>query len=305
MQVKRCSIIEFRKQFETQDQCEKHLVKEKNLNGFKCKKCKSDKFIKGYMKNDIRCKSCGYNESPTSNTLFHSIKIKLSIAFEMVYRISVNKKGISTLELSREYDINPKTAYNFKRKVQASMKSSETNTLKGLIHVDEFMYGGKAEGCQGRSNKSEKLKICLALEIIEDKSGNNNKMGRAYAVPIEDFSNEELKKVFDKHIDRKSKIITDKWSGYNPLKSEYNIEQILSKEGKNFPELHILIMNIKNWIRGIHHQISKKHLQKYLNEFFFRFNRRTFLENMPIFALNRMINNDSKPVVLTKCGFYG
>jgi len=64
-------------------------------------------------------------------------------------------------------------------------------------------------------------------------------------------------------------------------------------------------MNIKNWIRGIHHKISEKHLQKYLNEFFFRFNRRSFLSEIPIFALKRMINNDPKPVILSECGFYG
>ena len=130
-------------------------------------------------------------------------------------------------------------------------------------------------------------------------------MGRGYAVSIEDFSNKELSKVFDKHIDSKAKIVTDKWTGYIPLKGKYNIEQILSDSGKNFPELHILILNIKNWIRGIHHKISKKHLQKYLNEFFFRFNRRTFLCQMPIFALKKMINSPPKSVTLSVCGFYG
>ena len=166
--------------FSTKDKCEKYLFEEKSSNGFECKKCNCETNIKGYNTYDIRCKECNYNESPTANTLFHSIKIPLPIAFEMVYRISVSKKGISTLELCREYDVNPKTAYNFKRKVQESMKSSESNPLTKLVHVDEFMYGGKDEGCQGRSSKSDKLKICLALEIIEGKEGEKNKIGRAY-----------------------------------------------------------------------------------------------------------------------------
>ena len=302
MQVKRSSIIEFRERFSSKEKCEKFLLDEKTTNGFQCNRCGNDTYLKGYNTYDIRCKKCKYNESPSSNTLFHSCKLSLPIAFEMVYRISVNKKGMSALGLCREYDINPKTANNFKRKVQFSMESSGASPLSGLIQVDEFMYGGKDEGCQGRSSKSDKLKICLALEIIE---GKKNKMGRAYAVSIENFSNEELSKIFDKHIDSKAKIITDKWTGYVPLKAKYNIEQILSDSGKNFPELHVLILNIKNWIRGIHHKISKKHLQKYLNEFFFRFNRRTFLSQMPIFALKRMTQNKPKPVILSVCGFYG
>ena len=196
MQVKRCSIIEFRERFNTQEKCNKYLMEVKFGDKFSCTKCKSTKKIKGYNTYDIRCKDCGYNESPTSNTLFHSMKIKLTTAFEMMYRICVNKKGISTIELCREYDINPKTAYNFKRKVQESMESSQKNPLTGLVHVDEFMYGGKDAGCQGRSSKSDKLKICLAVEIIEDENKENNKIGRAYALPIENFSQEELKKIF-------------------------------------------------------------------------------------------------------------
>ena len=97
-------------------------------------------------------------------------------------------------------------------------------------------------------------------------------MGRAYAIPIDNFSNNELKKIFDTHIDKGSKVKTDKWSGYFKQKENYNLEQVKSEKGANFPELHILIMNLKNWIRGIHHRISKKHLKRYLDEFFFRFN---------------------------------
>jgi hypothetical protein len=66
----------------------------------------------------------------------------------MVFRISVHKKGISSIALCKEYGVNLKTACNFKRKVQHSMKSSETNPLQGIVHVDEFVYGGEEEGCQ-------------------------------------------------------------------------------------------------------------------------------------------------------------
>jgi transposase-like protein len=304
MKVTKCSLPDFRKEFETEETCLSYMIQQKWGNGFICRKCDHPEFKKGEMNLDRRCKQCDYNESPTSHTLFHSIKIPLPIAFEMVFRISVHKKGISSIALCREYGVNLKTAYNFKRKVQHSMKSSETNPLQGIVHVDEFVYGGEEEGCQGRSSESEKLKICVAVEIVQDKSGKET-MGRGYAVSIEDYSNKELGKIFEKHIDKGAQIVTDKWSGYQPLQKEYQIKQVLSDNGKNFPTMHILIMNIKSWIRGTHHAISKNHVEKYLNEFFFRFNRRTWINKMPVFALNSMMATPKNKVIPTKGGFYG
>lgn len=209
MKVKKCSLIDFRKEFGTQEDCQLYLVNKKWSSGFKCSKCQSVEFRKGNVGLDRRCKSCGKHESPTANTIFHSIKFPLPIAFEIVYRIAVSKKGISSISICREYNLNLKTAYNFKRKVQYSMKSSEKNPLNGIVHIDEFVYGGKETGCQGRSASSEKLKMCVAVEIVKDKKG-QNAMGRGYAIPIANYSSTELKKIFDKHINKQAEIVTDK-----------------------------------------------------------------------------------------------
>ena len=73
---------------------------------------------------------------------------------------------------------------------------------------------------------------------------------------------------------------TDKWTGYSPLKQEHKIRMVYSKAGKNFKELHYFIMNMKGWLRGIHHHCSKERLQDYLNEYHFRFNRRGNLKTI-------------------------
>lgn len=305
MKVKRSSIIEFRKKFDTQKKCLEYLSETKWGASYKCLKCSHTKVKKGYSFFDKRCTKCDYNETPTTNTLFHSIKIALPIAFEIIYRISVNKKGISAISISREYDLNLKTAYNFRRKVQQSMKSSDKFPLEGKVHIDEFVFGGKEKGKQGRSSTSQKLKICIAMELKTDKKTKKEVVGRAYALSIENFSNEELKRILEASVSKKSQIISDKWSGYIPSKNEYNITQILSRKGLNFPDLHNQIMNIKSWFRGVHHHISKNQVQHYLDEFFFRFNRRTHIKKLPIFTLNRMINHRPAPVISTKGGFYG
>jgi len=108
----------------------------------------------------------------------------------------------------------------------------------------------------------------------------NDKMGRAYGRLIENSSTKEIKPFFETHISKETKVITDGWRGYWPLKTEYNLEQILSAKGVNFPELHIVMMSFKGWLRGIHHKCSKRFMQGYLDEFFFRFNRRNFMKSI-------------------------
>lgn len=82
-------------------------------------------------------------------------------------------------------------------------------------------------------------------------------------------------------IKEKAHVITDKWTGYSPLKASYKrLEQVESGGGKNFPELHAHIMRFKAWLRGLHHHCSERHIQGYPDEFHFRFNRRAFLDSI-------------------------
>ena len=149
------------------------------------------------------------------------------------------------------------------------MKSSENYPLEDNIHVDEFEIGTPQEGEQGRSKSKKKTRIVIAFEE------RNGKSGRGYARVIEDYSYESLKPIFDVHIKKDANILADGWAGYKPLKKNYpNLKQILSENGKNFKMLHIQIRNFKNWLRGMHSYCDKQYQQRYIDEYFFRFNRR-------------------------------
>jgi len=182
MQLRKCSLPEFRKQFDSDMSCLSYLAELKWGKGYQCRRCAHKVSMKGDRNLDKRCQGCGYNESPIAHTVFHSMKIPLVIAFEMVYRICVSKKGISSLALSREYNLNPKTGYNFKRKIQQSMKSSELHPLEGIVHVDEFVIGGQEEGCPGRSADSQKQRVVVAVEMIKVKK--NFKWGEPMHYPL-------------------------------------------------------------------------------------------------------------------------
>jgi hypothetical protein len=82
----------------------------------------------------------------------------------------------------------------------------------------------------------------------------------------------------DYYISTQAHIVTDTWKGYLPLKKQYpHLEQILSNKGSGLPELHVHIMNIQGWLRGIHHQCPEEHLQGYLDEYHYRYNRRNHM----------------------------
>jgi transposase-like protein/DNA-directed RNA polymerase subunit RPC12/RpoP len=292
MKVKKCTITQHRKFFGTDEQCNLHLCDIKWKSGYKCRKCEHKVFIKGRMTYDRRCQKCGFNESPTSGTLFHSTKLALSLIFEIIYRIAVNKKGLSAISIAREYGVNQKTADRLHFKIQHAMKPHDDELLNTEVHIDEFFFGGKEENKQGRCADSEKLRAALAVEILPNDKG----IGRVYAMHIENFSAEQLIKIFDKYCEPETLIITDKWRGYAPIVNHFpNLNQILSEKGEAFPELHIVILLIKKFLKGIHHTISKQRFQNYLDEFSYRFNRRNFIESINENLIYRMAKHNPMP----------
>ncbi|MEJ7680298.1 MAG: IS1595 family transposase [Segetibacter sp.] len=198
------SILDFRRQFKTEDDCLKYLVDIKWGNGYKCVKCgHKGSITKGRQWFYRRCRLCRYDQSVTAGTLFHKCKLGLLRAFEMGFRISVRKKGMSTCELGKELGCQQKSAWLFKAKLQEAMKSSEQRQLKGNVEIDEFMVGGFEQQAPGRT-PGEKSLVVLAVERVIDKKGNEN-LGCAYARVIDDASAESLKAIFDKHIAKRGR----------------------------------------------------------------------------------------------------
>lgn len=241
-----------------------------------CKKCGHTNYCNGRKPYSRRCTRCKYDESPTAGTMFDKCKFSLHLAFHIVFKLSTKKKGMSSLALSHEFDLRQMTCWEFKRKVQQAMRSSMRYPLTGTVHVDEFLFGKYEEGQTGRSSDSKKRLVVVALEVLE-KGG----VGRAYAKVIEHASGKEFKPFFDNHISPQARVVTDEWRGYLPLKKRYPfLEQKPPRKERNFPELHIHIMNIQGWLRGIHHHCSKEHLQGYLDEYHYRYNRRSQMKTI-------------------------
>ncbi len=119
------SIEQLNKFFKNEDDCRQYLFDLKWKNGYQCQRCGGPRVIRDRNEHrSQRCQNCRYDESVTAHTIFHKIKIPLFKAFGMAFRIAVRKKGMSTLELSKEFSINKKSSWLFKRKTQEAMKKA-------------------------------------------------------------------------------------------------------------------------------------------------------------------------------------
>jgi len=287
----------FMAKFSTEEQCFNFLVDQKWSKGYQCVKCGSEEHVKGKTWRHRRCKSCKYDESCTANTLFHKIKFPLPTAFAIVYQLTTMKKGMSSCEIARQHGIHQETAWFFKRKVQVAMKSYEQKPLQQLVEVDETLIGGYEAGKKGRS-RGLKKPVMIGLEIgsYDSKKGRSQLL-RAKTVCINDYTIETLKCAIDATISEDAVIVTDKWGAYEKASSDRAHIGILSEKGSNMPEIHRLIFNLKNWLRGTHHHTSSGHLQNYLDEFFFRFNFRNVINSLPEKILKIMIKSDHRPYI--------
>ena len=126
--------------------------------------------------------------------------------------MSTSTKSLSTRQMAKRLKISRTTATNFIKKVRISMASSASQPMIGQVFVDEFVFGGKEDLKQGRSNDSKKKKLILAVE-----TNDNGGIKRVYFDQIENYSCKEIRKIFDKHISKSASIKTDKWTGYNPM----------------------------------------------------------------------------------------
>ena len=289
------SLISFQKHFQTEEDCFKYLADKKWASEYCCIKCGGTKFHNGKLPFSRECNKCHYDESVTSNTLFHKVKFSIYKAFYIAFLVGTGKKGISTYELSRKLELRQKTCWLFKRKVMEAMKSGEQFPLTGRVEVDEFVVGGPEEDLPGRS-KGNKTEVVMAIERV------GKGIGRCYAQVIPSAESIELEAFFDKHISIDAQINPDGWPGYSPLKREYTLlEQKKSEKGTSFPHLHRQIMMFKAWLRGIHHRC--KNLQSYLNEYCYRFNRLNSLDTIFDNLIGRMMNHP--PAFYKTLKFYG
>ena len=281
------TVFDFENRFPTEEACFEYLVSLRWPNGFICPKCGHTEFYLIERRKLFQCKKCKHQASVTAGTIFHKLKQPLKTLFWAIFLIATNKKGISALELQRKLGINCyKTAWTLEHKIRKGMSTSGNFPLIGAVEADETYVGGQSKGKRGRGAENKSI-----VAVVVETDG--VKMGRSYLQIIEHPNKEEIGGFLNKHVAKGTKITTDGFPSYGFLKEAFIHNPIIIKDpkkaGELLPKAHIIIANLKMWLRGTFNRYPVKHLQAYLDEFTFRFNRRWKLENIFDKLLTRCI----------------
>ncbi len=279
------SLFDFVERFKTDDDCKAYLAYHKwERKSFQCS-CGHTGWWEGTKPFTKVCSSCRKLQSSTSDTHFHKVKFGLRKAFMIIFEMMTNTKSTSANQIAKRYGIKYEAAWLFMRKVRNAVASPGNIPMIGDIMVDEFVIGGFEPGAVGRKTDSKKIKVIAAIELHR-----NIGIKRGYAMVIDNYGSKELGKIFSKHIDKSAKIMTDKWKGYVPLMKDFDITQEVSEGGVNFTPMNRFIQGLKSWLRGIHHHVDKYHIQAYLDEYCYRFNRHFCKEVIFDETIERMVD---------------
>jgi len=226
-----------------------------------------------------KAKQCGKKFTVTTGTVFENTKISLRLWFATIYLVSAHKKGISSLQLSRDLGITQKTAWFLLHRVREMLTYHANAPLTGVVEVDETFVGGK------NKNRHEKKKIDGAGgRSTADKTavvGLLQRNGKVQTHVVADTEKDTLQHIIYSNVHQDARVITDTYSSYKGLGEVYDHESVKHTEGNYITEGDKHTNNIegfwsllKRGIIGIYHYVSPKHLQRYCHEFGYRYNTR-------------------------------
>ena len=265
--------IELMDMFPNEESCLDYLSMIRWPYGYHCLRCNKSDFSK-LGRGLYRCKSCNYEGSVIVGTLFQDTHKPLRLWFQAIWYAVNQKNGVSALGLQKAIGLGSyHTAWEWLHKLRRAMVRPGRDRLDGLIEVNETFIGGEHSGKRGRGAEGK----TLVLFALEDTQWG---IGRIRLVPIVDVSGDSISNAVMEVVEPGSTIRSDGWNGYNSLvKHGYNHQPIKNnnvQENDLIPSAHLIASLLKRWLSGTHQgAISHKNLPYYLDEFTFRFNRRT------------------------------
>ena len=221
------------------------------------------------------CSACHHQTSVITGTIFEKTRTPLTTWFETAWHMTTAKNGLSAKTMQRTLGTSYRTAWKMLHQYRIAMVRSEREPLSGTVEVDETLVGGVEHNAK-RGQGADKAIVVIAVELKDPKG-----FGRIRMRHIPDASGEALVPFICDTVKSGSLIRTDGWSGYNPLKLKGYLHQpiVLSSISDpahvSMPGVHRVASLLKRWILGTHQgSVGFEHLQSYLEEFTFRFNRR-------------------------------
>lgn len=274
------TLLEFQKQFASEEACLQYLFEKRWPKGFECPRCGIREAYYLSARKLYQCTNCRYQVSVTAGTIFHRTRTALRIWFWMIFLMSRNKAGHSMLGLQKLLGIRGyRTAWTMGHKIRKAMADrNERYKLAGLIEMDDAFFGGRRLEKRGRG-ADHKAPVLVAAE------NRGETPGFASMDVVERIDEDSVRGVARKRIRAQQTIRTDGYSSFTTLSKEgFAHEKLLvgspGLAAEKFPWVHTVVSNLKSSLLGIHHGVGLKHLHRYLAEYCYRFNRRYWEEQL-------------------------
>lgn len=271
---KMLSFTQFIKRFPNEKACVEYLYSVKWPQGFECPVCGCRHGYTLKNRRQYQCANCRHQTSLTANTVMHRSHLPLTKWFWAIYLIACDKRGISALALAGKIEVCYETAWNMLRRIRAAMEMRDEHyVLQGIVEFDDSYFGagkkGNIPGQGGRARGNQ----AVFVAVSKDEKGNPAYLKMQLTPNVQSASIEAFA---SSRIAYASTVQTDGFNAYRkPLAKRYNHEwEVFNPDGELLKWLHHMIGNAKTFINGTYHGTSTKHLQMYLSEFCYRFNRR-------------------------------
>jgi transposase-like protein len=271
----------FVRRFGTDAKCRAYLVRGLWPDGFCCGGCGHGVAWSHKKRLIEECAACGRQHSILAGTIFEQTKTGLSRWFLAIWLVTSSKGGISAVELQRQMGFGSYgTAWAWLHKIRKAMVRPERQPLRARVEADETLVGGTRPGRPGRG-AGGKTVVAGAVEAAPGK-GRKRRLGRLRLEVVPDAAAASLESFLGRNVAKPATVGTDGWRGYAGLgDAGYAHEPINLASGwgdavLRLPAIHLVFGLAKRWLLGTHHgAVRHKHLQAYLDEYVFRFNRRT------------------------------
>jgi hypothetical protein len=288
------SLPEFQRLFPDDNACASYLERARWIHGFTCPRCLKvgEPFRIPTRPGVLVCRKCRCEDGLTVGTVMERSHTPLRTWFWAAYLVATQTPGISAVQFQRQLGLTRyETAFGILHKLRAGMVRPDQDRIGGQpanhVEVDEAWIGGKTRG-EGRGVHHKTL-VAAAVEVrhrepgtAQDKRKDGRYAGRVRLAVVADRSADSLCGFVQSTVAPGTLIVSDDWSGYGSLRKLGYDHHAIAECGNPeiaeefMPIIHLVFSNLKAWLNGTHHGVSPKHLQAYLNEFTFRFNRRFY-----------------------------
>jgi transposase-like protein len=289
------SLPEFQHLFPDDAACAAYLEAIRWRQGFTCVWCdeRGEPFRFQARPGVLRCRKCRKDNALTVGTVMERTHTPLSIWFWGAYLVSTHTPGMSAVQFQKQLGLSRyETAFQILHKLRAGMVRPDRDRIGGNpedhVEIDESYVGGKTRG-EGRGVHDQSL-VIAAVEVrrLKPKIGgvvprrNGRYAGRVRLDVVPDRTTKSLVGFVEAAVEPGTQVVTDAWGAYNGLteRGYRHVPVVLAGRAvmaeDYLPIVHLVFSNLKTWLRGVHHGVSPQHLQAYLNEFAFRFNRRFY-----------------------------